>query len=66
LKKFKPLKYMEIIITTGTYKTSDYRVVKKYKSLKAAEKFVKAKGYKSPLHNGLQFSSYGISYTVSL
>ena len=29
---------MEIKITTGTYNTSDYRVVKEYKSEKAALK----------------------------
>ena len=39
------IKNMEIKITTGTYNTSDYRVVKEYKSEKAALKFLKTIGY---------------------
>jgi hypothetical protein len=53
-------------ITTGTYNTSDYRVVKEYKSLKCAQKFVSSLGYKAEIHNGLQFSSAGINYKVSI
>ena len=36
---------MEIKITTGTYNTSDYRVVKEYKCEKSALKFLKNIGY---------------------
>ena len=36
---------MDIKITTGTYNTSDYSVVKEYKSEKAALKFLKTIGY---------------------
>jgi hypothetical protein len=57
---------MEIKITTGTYNTSDYKVVKEYKSLKSAQKFVSAIGYQSLIYNGLQFSSLGITYKVSI
>jgi hypothetical protein len=36
---------MVIIITTGTYNTSDFRVVKEYKNKKVALKFLKTIGY---------------------
>ena len=36
---------MEIKITTGTYNTSDYRIVKQYKNEKSALKFLKTIGY---------------------
>jgi hypothetical protein len=57
---------MEIKITTGTYNTSDYRVVKSYKSLKSAQKFVSSLGYKSEIESGLKFSSAGIKYKVDI
>jgi hypothetical protein len=36
---------MEIKITTGTYKTQDYRVVKEYKSETRALKYLRTIGY---------------------
>lgn len=57
---------MEIKITTGTYNTSDYRVVKPYRSLKAAQNFVSSLGCKVDIYNGLQFSSAGKNYKVSI
>ena len=55
---------MEIQITTGTYQTSDYRIVKKYKGIKSAQKFVSKLGYKAEIHNGLRFSASGRNYEV--
>ncbi len=57
---------MEIKITKGTHNTSDYVVVKNYKSLKSAQKFVSQLGYKSEIENGLRFNSAGIQYRVSI
>lgn len=57
---------MRIIITTGTYNTSDYKVVKEYKSLKSAQKFVSSLGYRAEIENGLQFNYSGIKYRVSI
>jgi hypothetical protein len=36
---------MEIKLTTGTYKTQDYRVVKEYKSETRALKYLRKIGY---------------------
>lgn len=58
---------METIrITTGTYNTSDFRVVKEYKSRGAAQKFMNQMGCRSEIFNGLQFSKAGTNYTVSI
>lgn len=55
-----------IRITTGTYNTSDYKVVKKYKSKRAALKFVQNIGYVfSELYNGT-WSHAGVSYNLSI
>lgn len=56
---------MEIRITAGTYNTSDFRVVREYKSVKAAQKFVSQLGYKGEIFSGLNFSNAGINYNVS-
>lgn len=55
---------MQILITTGTYNTSDYRVVKNYKTLKAAQKFAESKGYKGEIFNRLTFTQAGTQYKV--
>jgi len=57
---------MEIIITTGTYNTSDYRVVKEYKSQKCALKYLKTIGY---AYNNLSNDSWtfrGTTYKLSI
>ena len=57
---------MEIKITTGTYNTSDYRVVKEYKNEKTALKFLKTIGYAyDELSNDI-CNFYGTKYTLSI
>ena len=57
---------MEIKIATGTYNTSDYRVVKEYKSEKAALKFLKTIGYAyDELSNDI-WNFYGTKYKLSI
>lgn len=57
---------MEIAITTGTYNTSDYKVVKKYKSEKAALKFLKTIGYAyNQLSNDI-WNHFGTKYKLSI
>jgi hypothetical protein len=57
---------MEIKITTGTYNTSDYRVVKEYKSEKAALKFLKTIGYAYDELSNDTWNFYGTKYTLSI
>ena len=58
---------MKIIrITTGTYNTSDYRIVKEYSSVKSALKFLKSIGF---AHNELfntTWSYLGKNYKLSI
>ena len=56
---------MKIKITTGTYNTSDYRVVKQYKSEKAALKFLKTIGYAYDELSNDTWNFYGTKYTLS-
>jgi hypothetical protein len=60
------MKIAEIKITTGTYNTSDYRVVKNYKSEKAALKFLKTIGYTYEGLDGCAWSHRGVNYTLSI
>ena len=53
---------MEIKITTGTYNTYDYRVVKEYKSEKAALKFLKTIGYAYDELSNDTWNFYGTKY----
>ena len=55
---------MEIKITTGTYKTSDYRVVKEYKSEKAALKSLKTIGYVYDELSNDTCNFYGTKYKL--
>jgi len=57
---------MEIKITTGTYNTSDYRVVKEYKSEKAALKFLKTIGYVYDELSNDTWNFYGTKYKLSI
>jgi len=57
---------MEIQITTGTYQNSDYTIVKKYKGIRSAQKFISSLGYKADIYNGLRFSAAGRNYEVSI
>jgi hypothetical protein len=56
---------MEILITTGTPKTSDYTIIKKFKSRLWAENYAKNLGYKGgEIYNGLIFTHIGTTYKV--
>ena len=57
---------MEIKITTGTYNTSDYRVVKEYKSEKAALKFLKTIGYAYDELSNDTWNNFGTKYKLSI
>ena len=57
---------MEIRITTGTYQTSDYRVVKKYTSKKWALKFLKTIGYAYDSLSNDTWNFYGTKYKLSV
>lgn len=57
---------MEIKITTGTYNTSDYRVVKEYKSEKAALKFLKTIGYAYNELSNDTCNHFGTKYKLSI
>lgn len=57
---------MEIKITTGTYNTSDYRVVKEYKSEKAALKFLKNIGYAYDELSNDTWNFNGTKYKLSI
>lgn len=57
---------MEIKITTGTYNTSDYRVVKEYKSEKAALKLLKTIGYAYYELSNDTWNFYGTTYKLSI
>ena len=57
---------MEIKITTGTYSTSDYRVVKEYKSEKAALKFLKTIGYVYEKLSNDTWTNSGSKYRLSI
>ena len=60
------IKNMEMKIITGTYNTSDYRVVKQYKSEKAALKFLKTIGYTYDELSNDTWNFYGTKYTLSI
>jgi hypothetical protein len=55
-----------IRIATGTYNTSDYRVVKEYKSEKASLKYLKKIGYPYDEIANESWNYYGTKYTVSI
>ena len=57
---------MEIKITTGTYKTSNYRIVKEYKSEKSALKFLKTIGYAYNELSNDTWSFKGSNYKLSI
>ena len=57
---------MRILITTGTYNTSDYRVVKEYKSEKSALKFLKTIGYVYDEISNDFWSYQGRKYELSI
>ena len=57
---------MEIKITTGTYNTYDYRVVKEYKSEKSALKFLKTIGYAYDELSNDAWNFYGTKYKLSI
>ena len=59
-------KKMEIKITTGTYNTYDYRVVKEYKSEKAALKFLKTIGYAYDELSNDTWNYFGTKYKLSI
>lgn len=57
----------QIRITTGTYNTSDFRIVKEYRSEKAAFKFLKTIGYKfDKIDQGDSWSYQGKNYKISI
>ena len=57
---------MEIKITTGTYNTSDYRIVKQYKNEKSALKFLKTIGYTYNEVSNETWSCSGKQYKLSV
>lgn len=57
---------MEIRITTGTYNTPDFRVVKEFKRIKSAQKYISSIGCKADIYNGLEFSQAGITYKITV
>ena len=57
---------MEIKITTGTYNTSDYRVVKEYKSKKSALKFLKTIGYAYDELSNDTWNHFGTKYKLQI
>ena len=57
---------MEIKITTGTYNTKDYRVVKEYKCEKSALKFLKNIGYAYDKLSNDNWNKNGIKYKLSI
>lgn len=57
---------MEIKITTGTYNTSYYRVVKEYNSEKAALKFLKKIGYAYDELSNDTWNHFGTKYKLSI
>jgi hypothetical protein len=57
---------MEIKITTGTYNTSDYRVVREYKSEKVALKFLKTIGYAYDELSNDTWNHFGTKYKLSI
>lgn len=57
---------MQIKITIGTYNTSDYRVVKEYKSEKTALKFLKTIGYAYNELSNYTWSNFGTKYKLSI
>jgi hypothetical protein len=57
---------MTIKITTGTYNTSDYKIVKEYKSEKAALKFANLIGFKGNEVYNNSWSSSGRTYNMSI
>ena len=57
---------MKIKITTGTYNTSDYRIVKQYKNEKSALKFLKTIGYAYDDVSNETWSFYGKQYKLSV
>lgn len=57
---------MKIKITTGIYNTSNYRVVKEYKSEKLALKFLKIIGYAYNELSNETWNFNGTKYTLSI
>ena len=57
---------MKIKITTGTYNTSDYRIVKQYKNEKSALKFLKTIGYTYDQVSNETWSYNGKQYKLSI
>lgn len=57
---------MEIRITTGTYNTDDYRVIKKYTNKKSAIKYLKTIGYPFDFLDNDNWNKHGINYTLSI
>lgn len=56
-----------IKITTGTYNTKDFRVIKHYSSLKPALRYLKDIGYPyTDLLPSFNWSKNGISYNLSV
>lgn len=55
-----------IRITKGTYNTSDYRVVKEYKSEKVALKFLKTIGYNYDKLSNDNWNYFGTNYKLSI
>ena len=57
---------MKIKITTGTYNTGDYRIVKQYKNEKSALKFLKKIGYAYDDVTNETWSYSGKQYKLSI
>ena len=57
---------MEIKITTGTYNTSDYRVVKQYKNKNSALKFLKTIGYFYDELSNDNWNFMGTKFAISI
>lgn len=65
--KLKQRHMKRIKITTGTYNTSDYRVVKEYVRQKAALKFLNSHGYPfNYLDNYWTWNFGGLTYRLSV
>lgn len=57
---------MDIKITKGTYNTSNYRVIKEYKSKKFALKFLKSIGYHYDYLSNDAWTCCGVKYKLSI
>lgn len=59
---------MRALITTGTYQTSDYKIIKEYSTDRGVKNFLKNHGCPYPYEGEIRLSwnYFGIKYTLSV